>query len=322
MKKLKGYIQLIRPYGIFVAMMPLLGAISNGIFSHLFLLLLIGIFSNSFGFVQNDYFDIEIDKKSGYVADRPLASGLISKKEALIFLFILSLIPFIITLFFFSYISLFFLILFFIFYTIYNKFSKKFAFMEYFLGLAATMIFLCGAFSLKNGATSLCITMAILPTLKYAFNVGISANIKDLKYDLMQGIKTTPAIFGAVANDKIELPTSFIIYGYFLKILFIAISLIALYFAKPTWIAVSLVAITSFALLYTIPRIFENLGNRRRMLFYAEIHEILTYVLMAAILYDYVAIKYNAFLSFSLLIVPPVWILLCLKLIFAGKPLE
>ncbi len=321
-EKLKGYVQLIRPYGIFIAMMPIIGAISNGIFNNLFLLLLVGIFANSFGFVQNDYFDIEIDKKSGYVAKRPLASGLISKKEALIFMFFLSFIPFVIVSIFFTYYSLAFLILFFIFYTIYNKFSKKFAWMEYSLGLAGTMIFLCGAFSQKENISSLSLLLSILPTLKYVFNVGVSANLKDIKYDLLQGVKTTPAIFGAKVSDTIYLPKSFIIYAYTIKIIFIFIAGIALFFAEPTFISISLFIVTTFALIYTINKIFENIENRKEMLFYAEIHEILTYVLIASIIYDYVAKNYNAFLSFALVILPPLWILFCLWIFFGGKPLE
>ena len=321
-EKLKGYIQLIRPYGIFIAMMPIIGAISNGIFSNLFLLLLVGIFANSFGFVQNDYFDIEIDKKSGYVSKRPLASGLISKKEALIFMFFLSFIPFVIVSIFFTYYSTIFLVLFFIFYTIYNKFSKKFAWMEYFLGLAGTMIFLCGAFSQKESISLLSLLLSILPTLKYVFNVGISANLKDIKYDLLQGVKTTPAIFGAKVNKFIYLPKSFVFYAYAIKIIFIIIAGIALFYAEPTFISISLFVVTTLVLIYTINKIFENIEKRKEMLFYEEIHEILTYILIASIIYDYVAKNYNAFLSFALVIIPPLWILFCLWIFFGGKPLE
>lgn len=311
----------MRLYGVFIALMPILGALSNGIFHGLGSLLLVGICANIFGFVQNDYFDIEIDKKSGYVADRPLASGLISKNEAMVFLSILFFISVLVTFFFFSYLSLLFLLLYFIFYTIYNKYSKKFAWMEYFLGLSASMIFLSGAFSYSNKISLLCLLLSFLPILKYAFNVGISANLKDIKYDLMQGVKTTPVIFGATVNDTIHIPDSFKIYGYSLKIIFVFISFIAILLTKP-FISLFLFVATTMLIFYTLPKIFENIEKRRKMLFYAEIHEILTYILMASILFDYVAIHANAFLSFSIIILPPLWILTCLKIFFAGKPLE
>jgi len=321
MNKLRGYLQLMRLYGIFIVMMPILGAISNGIFSGLGLLLIVGICANIFGFVQNDYFDIEIDKKSGYVADRPLASGLISKEEAIAFMALLFTISIIITLVFFSHISFLFLMLYYLFYTLYNKLSKKFAWMEYILGLAAMMIFLAGAFSYKKEIGLPCILISFLPLLKYAFNVGVSANLKDLKYDLLQGVKTTPAIFGAKADDGIYVPKSFILYGYGLKIVFIIIAFFALYHF-PAYVSLLLVSVTSIFLVYTAYKVFKNIEKRGEMLFYAEIHEILTYVMIASILYDYVAIHYNAFLAFSLVIIPPLWIILCLKIFFGGKPLE
>ena len=321
MNKLKGYLQLMRLYGIFIVMMPVIGAIANGIFHHLLLLLIVGIAANIFGFVQNDYFDIEIDKKSGYVANRPLASGLISKGEAVAFMAILFSISLLITMLFFSYFSLLFLLLYYIFYTLYNRLSKRFAWMEYSLGLAAMMIFLAGSFSYKKEIAFYCLLASFLPLLKYAFNVGVSANLKDIKYDLMQGVVTTPAIFGAKANDEIYLPKTFVYYGYVLKIAFIIISFSILYYL-PAKISLVLAGVISFSLIYTIYKIFENVEKRAEMLFYAEIHEIFTYIMLAAIFYDYIAINVNAFLSFALVIVPPIWIILCLKIFFGGKPLE
>jgi 4-hydroxybenzoate polyprenyltransferase len=321
MDKLRGYLQLMRLYGIFIVMMPILGAISNGIFSGLSFLLIVGICANIFGFVQNDYFDIEIDKKSGYVADRPLASGLISKEEAIAFMALLFIASVLITLVFFSHLSFLFLMLYYLFYTLYNKLSKRFAWMEYFLGLAAMMIFFAGAFSYKTEISLPCILISFLPLLKYAFNVGISANLKDLKYDLLQEVKTTPAVFGAKADNGIYVPKSFILYGYSLKIVFIIIVFFVLYYF-PAYISLLLVSVTSLFLIYTAYKVFENIEKRGEMLFYAEIHEILTYVMIASVLYDYVAIHYNVFLAFSLVIIPPLWIVFCLKIFFGGRPLE
>ncbi len=321
MNKLRAYLQLMRLYGIFIVMMPVMGAIANGIFHHLSLLLLVGIFANIFGFVQNDYFDIEIDRKSGYVADRPLASGVVSEKEAIVLMVALFLASILITMLFFSPFSFLFLLLYYLFYTIYNKFSKKFAWMEYSLGLAAMMIFLAGSFSFKNSISFSCILASLLPLLKYVFNVGVSANLKDIKYDLMQGVATTPTVFGVKTDEEIHIPSSFVYYAYGIKILFILISfLIFLYI--PARISILLAISISAALIYTIYKIFQNVNRRAEMLFYAEIHEIFTYMMIASIFYDYIAINTSAFLSFAILILPPIWIVACLKIFFGGRPLE
>jgi len=321
MERWRAYVQLMRLYGIFMAMMPLLGALSNGIFNNLLWLLIVGISANIFGFVQNDYFDIEIDKKSGYVADRPLASGAISKGEAVTLMALLFVVSVSITLAFFSYLSLLFLLLYYFFYTIYNRFSKKFAWMEYALGMAGTMIFLSGATSLKEEIGTSTMFIAFLPLLKYAFNVGVSANLKDLKYDSMQGIVTTPSIFRAYADDMIHIPVSFIRYGYALKLLFSLIALTALYF-YPMYISPFLVLASIAAMLYTMTKIFENVNNRSSLLFYAEIHEILTYMVIASIPYDYIAIHSHVLLAFAVLVLPPLWILAVIKIMLGGKPLE
>lgn len=312
----------MRIYGIFIAMMPLLGAVSNGIFHGFIFLLIAGICSNIFGFVQNDYFDVEIDRQSGYVSNRPLAIGLISEKEAIVFMAILLAIPFIITIFLFSTYAFLFLMLYFFFYTVYNRYSKKFAFMEYSLGLAGTMIFLYGAFSFKEEISIYCFLISLLPILKYAFNVGVSANLKDIEYDLRQEVRTTPSLFN-INLEKFSIPKGFILYGYSLKIIYVIIAFFALYVTQmEAYFSFLLLIVNSLFLFYTIKKIFDNFGNRRKMLFYAEIHEILSYTLMVSILYDYVAIKYSPLFSFSLLILPPLWIILSLKILFGGKPLE
>lgn len=314
--KIKAYAQLVRPYAIFMATMPILGAISNGIFENLLLLLLMGIFANMFGMVENDYFDIEIDKKSQHAKQRPLAMDIISKKEAIAFMLLLLILSIIISLYLSIY-SFIFLLLYFLFYTIYNKFSKKYAFMEYSLGIAGSMIFLAGAFSGNFEIFEGCLFISFLPILKYAFNVGISANLKDLKYDLMQDVRTTPAIFGVNAT----IPKTFILYSWVIKFLFIFVTVFALCYFYGI-VSSLLLSISILALIYTHFKIFENIEERKKMLYYAEIHEIFAYISISSILYDYTAIKYNAFLSFSLVILPTIWIIICIKSLFGGKPFE
>jgi len=71
---MKRYLKLIRPYGmLFLGFAPVFGAIANGefSFSHLTILLVIGLLAHIFTFVQNDYYDVEIDRKSKHVSKRP-----------------------------------------------------------------------------------------------------------------------------------------------------------------------------------------------------------------------------------------------------------
>ena len=94
---MKQYLILFRPYGIlFLGLIPAFGALANGEFnpSYLILLFIIGLLVHIFAFVQNDYYDAEVDRKSKYVANRPLAAGSISQQTVVIIFvssFVLSL---------------------------------------------------------------------------------------------------------------------------------------------------------------------------------------------------------------------------------------
>ena len=81
---MKNYLILIRPYGmLFLGFTPVFGAIANGEVNYfnLIILLIIGLLAHVFTFVQNDYYDIEIDSKSEYVSNRPLVKGNITQKK-------------------------------------------------------------------------------------------------------------------------------------------------------------------------------------------------------------------------------------------------
>src|SRR5512137_1139272 len=99
---------------LFLGFSPVFGALCNGQFDafHLSLLLIIGVLGHIFVFVQNDYYDIKIDRQSKYVVQRPLTVGIISRTQArILFLgsFILSIALAII--FFFSILSVIILLL-------------------------------------------------------------------------------------------------------------------------------------------------------------------------------------------------------------------
>src|SRR5512136_364325 len=111
----------------FLGFAPVFGALCKGQFDafHLSLLLITGVLGHIFVFVQNDYYDVEIDRQSKYVVQRPLTSGGISRTQArILFLgsFFLSVVLAVI--FFFSILSFVVLLLTFLLMTLYNRYSK------------------------------------------------------------------------------------------------------------------------------------------------------------------------------------------------------
>jgi len=106
-KKIVNLLELIRfnkPIGFMLLLWPCLFSLANISQNHFELLywyiyFIIGSFlMRSAGCIINDLIDINIDKKVKRTSIRPLASGSISKIEAILFLFILLFISFIILL--------------------------------------------------------------------------------------------------------------------------------------------------------------------------------------------------------------------------------
>ena len=102
MNKFRGYIALTRinkPVGIYLVLWPTLWALwlaSSGFPSlHLLLVFIVGaILMRSAGCVINDYADRKFDGQVERTHQRPLATGLLSSKEALVLFAILCLSAF------------------------------------------------------------------------------------------------------------------------------------------------------------------------------------------------------------------------------------
>ena len=190
---MRQYFILFRPYGIlFLGLTPVFSAIANGEFSTfpLTLLCIIGFLVHIFTFVQNDYYDVEIDRKSSYVSTRPLSSGSITQKTVLIIFvscFILSLIITITA--FFSLLSLLVLLFTFFLITIYNKYSKRHFGLEYILSIGVFTFGIFGATTVSNNITNFAILVSTFCFMQWLFSVGISANLKDVEFDSKQQLQ-------------------------------------------------------------------------------------------------------------------------------------
>jgi 4-hydroxybenzoate polyprenyltransferase len=228
---LREYIKLIRPYGIlFLGFTPVFGALCNGQFNlvPLCVLFCIGLLAHVFTFVQNDYYDIEVDRRSKYVESRPLTTGVITRSQAfflVLFSFFTSVI--LAAVFLFTLRSLALLFLSFFFMTLYNKYSKRTPGMEYILGFGVFTYGLFGAFTIADTITPLAVIISSVGFLQWVFSVGISANLKDVEFDTKLGIKTTPVMFGVkVVENILKKPFLFTIYAYSIKMIHLMVALL------------------------------------------------------------------------------------------------
>ena len=330
-EKIKGYIKLMRPYGISQPLIVLYCALCNGQFDFFPLLglFIIGIFGHIFGFVQNDYFDLEIDKKSEYVSERPLVKGIVSRKGALFLVLFSFFASFILAyLFFFTIPAFLALLLSSFLVTLYNKYSKRMPGMEYVLGATHCTFGLFGALTVSDVLSPLVIFVLIFVLMQHA---GVSANFKDVKYDSEQGIKTTPILLGVRAvDDELRIPAVFTIYAFSIRGINIGIALmpfIAGYVSMFLYglpIPIICFSILSPLIIYTQWKMLSTpLSERDTMVRYAGILELLTYFLMPVVLMSYLTENINIFAPILLIVVPPLWIKFSVKAFFGKKvPLE
>jgi 4-hydroxybenzoate polyprenyltransferase len=333
---MKHYFKLIRPYGmLFLGFTPVFGAISIGEFNllHLMLLLIIGLLSHIFTFVQNDYYDSEVDSKSNYVSDRPLVAGGITKKTAFMFFFLSFLISLTIAVyFFFTIYSTFVLLLSFLFITIYNKYCKRFFAMEYILGAGVLTFGIFGALTVSNHITYFVIIVSAVGLMQWLFSVGISANLKDVEFDTKQGIRTTPTVFGVhVYGKKLSISTSFWIYAFNIKIIHILIVSLLFFFGYTSIYIYDLpipgicFLIISISLLFLTFKILSTpILERDKILIYAGLQEGLALLLIPVTLTSYLIENMGIFSILLLISLFILWPLFWFRVLYGKRmiPLE
>ncbi len=336
MGTIRGYIKLIRPYGIlFIGFTPVFGALCNGEFDvfHLSLLLLIGLLGHIFVFVQNDYYDVEVDRQSKYVVQRPLTSGLVSRANARILYlgsFFLSVV--LSGVFLFSYRSFVVLLLSFFLMTLYNKYSKRKPGMEYVLGAAVFFYGIYGALTVSDHVSLFAVIISSVAFLQWIFSVGISANLKDVEFDTKLGIRTTPVLFGVRAvGNQLKKPVSFILYTYGIKLVHLIAVMLPFFFGYTSPMLggypIPLIGFLVLAgiLLFTTRGILTTpLQKRDLMLRYEGTHEGLALLLIPFVLLSFLVEHIGLVSTFFLMVLLILWPLLCLRLLFGKKliPLE
>jgi 4-hydroxybenzoate polyprenyltransferase len=319
---MKQCLIIFRPYGmLFLGLTPVFGALANGEFAplNLIILLIIGLLAHIFTFVQNDYYDIEIDSKSKYVANRPLSSGDISKKTV-IFIFISALlVSLILSVFLFNIYSFLVLILSFICMTLYNKYSKRLAGMEYILSLGVFFYGLFGALTVATSISNLAILVGSFVFLQWLFSVGISANLKDVEFDTKLGIKTTPVWFGVhISGKSLVVSFKFKVYSYSIKIIHILIAFfIFTLYCRSSYvfnisIAIMIFIIISLILIYLTHKILTTtLKKRDTMLKYMGLQEGLSFLLlpvsMLSLLIEIISFPITTILLIVMILWPLIW---------------
>lgn len=328
--KLLQYLRLLRPQAAaMTASVLLVGALIMGLrdLFLLFILFIIGVFSHTFGFVLNEYADIEVDRKSKELTKKPLVSGVIPKKNALIIVILSLIIVYLLTIVVFK--SLYPII----FLTIagilggglYNLFGKKIPGSEFFVSAGLGVFCLFAASTVSIDFTNVIYLVSLLIFVDGIFVFAVEGDLKDADHDYLVEATTLTTLIGIKVQDgKLILPKIYKIFAYMLKIVYLV--LIVLLGFQPEinlWgsdkyllqIIVLLFLLMIFVLTYKFlnMKVFDRSKMKK---IYAGLNSA-SLALIFIMLIPMIEIE----IILILLILPITWYMICNKIIY-GKALE
>lgn len=323
------YLRLIRPQGASAtAATILIGSLIMGL-RDIFLLsiiFIIGVISHIFVFVLNEYVDIQIDRKSKDLQEKPLVSGIIPKQHAIFIAILSGFLVYVLTIFFFpSPYTIIFLSLALFLGGIYDFYGKKIPGSDGILASGCLFICLFGASTVSINFTNLIYIVALSCFFHIVFNNAVEGGLKDVDHDFIAGAKTTVTRLGVKINDgKLKISKKFLIFSYAIKLAYIGLVILAgfqpelnlwrsKYFILQT-IVIFLIVIVFFTLYkFWHPSDF----NRPKLIKLFSIHEISAYSIGPIILIPLV----GYWVALLLLLIPILWFIV-FNIILYGKPMQ
>jgi len=224
MNKITAYARLLRIPGLGGLGIPaVIGALIVGVndISSLIILFIIGSLSAIYGFILNDYADVELDRLIKELKGKPLVDGTIELKAAVFVCFLCAMFAFFFiyllwygkTLDELKFIALISIILAGILGSIYDLYGKKAAGSDALVAISMAFIFLFGVTSF-GAPTAICWIVFIL-TFNQALHMNaVEGGIKDADHDFMMGVHNLALASGVkVDGEKLYIPTSFKAFG-------------------------------------------------------------------------------------------------------------
>jgi len=314
-KTIREYFSLLRiQTGATTATAPLLGGLVMGQRdgSHLIVLFIIGLLYHIFGFVLNEYSDIEVDKKSIDLKNKPLVSGNITKNKALFIVIISIVFGYALIVFFYrSIYPISFFTLALILGGLYDLYGKRLAGMDFVLAGGFFFICLMGASTVSTDFDALIYILCLLFFFQIAFNNAAEGGLKDVDHDGMANAKTLAQALGVTENQGVlRITKSFAGFAFGLRLIFLG--LIVFLGSKPEldiWsykhsfqmIIIVLLAVIIFTVL---TRFLKSMKfDRSRLMRLFSIHEMASYFILILVLSPLFELQFTIFL----LILPAVW---------------
>lgn len=325
-----NYFRLIRPQAaastavtIIIGYLVMMGPWN---LTNLFILFIIGVLGNIFGFVLNEYVDVRVDEKSQYLKEKPLVNGAIPRNHALFIALLSCISVFILTIIFFrSIYPLVFVVIAFLSGVIYNTMGKKIPGSDVFIGIAGFFGCLFGASVVSIHFTNLLYIISLSVFIFLVFCNILIGGLKDIAHDSLAGAKTTAIRMGVkIENGKMLITKKFKLFLYTLYIVFIILIILAVFqpeinFWQSGQYIILIIMIILMVVVFVTLYKFLNLPSFDRPKFYRLFALIgaVSYLLVPIILLPIIGLV----TMLVLLVLPTLWVLIC-NLILYGKPIQ
>jgi 4-hydroxybenzoate polyprenyltransferase len=312
-----AYAKLLRIPGLGgLAIPPVIGAISVGVldFYSLLILFIIGAFAASYGFILNDYADVELDRLVPELHKKPLVSGDISRKTAFAICLFFIFFSFFFVFFlwrgelldgyksaaFISIISAYFMG------SVYDFYGKRIIGSDFLVALSVAFVFLFGALSF--GAPTVLTWVIFLLTFNNLLHMNaVEGGVKDADHDYIMGVKNIALGSGVKVDGKnIFIPCSFKSFGMGIRLFSAGLLFLPFVFYGYDYylwqiivLAFAILGVLYFSIKLLSIKTFDRSTIRR----YIGIQSFLRYSLVPIMLISVIGLLY----SVVLIVFPIVW---------------
>lgn len=271
-----AYAKLLRFPGLGgLAIPPVFGALSAGMYdlNSLIILFVIGAFSAIYGFVLNDYADVELDSLIPELKDKPLVKGVLNRKTA-VAVFIFSII----LTFFFTFLlwkgetltnhrfaAMVCLVLAGLLGSIYNLYGKKIIASDFLVSTSMSLVFLFGALSFSNNLGILSWAIFFLTFNQTLHMNAVEGGLKDADHDYLMGVKNIALRLGVKVEDTtIFVPSLFKALGMGIRLFSVLLVFLPFLFGIDfyLWQIPLLVALLLILLFIEIRLLYRSVFNR------------------------------------------------------------
>jgi len=318
MNKITAYARLLRIPGLGALGIPaVIGALTVGVMDlySLMILFFIGAVAAMYGFILNDYADVELDKLIPELKGKPLVDGTIQRRSAVFICFFLVLFAFFFlfllwrgkTLDDYKFMAMICIFLAGILGSIYDLVGKKLPGSDFFVAISMAFLFLLGALSF--GVPTIITWIIFILTFNQALHMNaVEGGIKDADHDFMMGVNNIALAAGVkVDGDKLHIPLGFKAFGMGIRLCSAFLLFTPFIFFKDqlkyyeSWqpILIAVLAVATFGVLFfSIKLLSLKSFNRNAIRKYIGIQSFLRYSLVPIMLIPMIGIVPSVILIF------------------------